>query len=174
MIKVVLTGVWVCLVTLAAVYFSVQLAMKPPVDEAAANKPAVEMIKGESITVPLLSDGKVQGYFIGRISFMMDKDKAKGVDLPMTEYMTDELFSTLVGNPMINIADPKGFKLEDFKKMVKDDLNKRLGDAYIADILVEQLDYLSKDDIRVGQESGKSPPPKQIVKPETNTASEGG
>jgi len=73
MIKVVLAGVWVCLITLAAVYFSVQMATKPPVDEAAEKKAQVEMVKGESITVPLLKDGTVQGYFIGRISYMMDK-----------------------------------------------------------------------------------------------------
>lgn len=173
MIKVVLAGIWVCAITLAAVYFSVQMATKPPVDEAAAKKAALELVKGESITVPLLSEGKVKGYFIGRVSFMMDKQKIQGVELPMTEYMTDEMFSTLVGNSMINIADPKAFKLDEFKKMVKEDLNKRLGDEYIAEVLVEQLDYLSKEDIRVSQESGKSPPPNQIVKPETPVAAGG-
>ena len=135
--------------------------------EADAKKVATDVVKGESITVPLISDGKIQGYFIGRISFLMDKEKMKGVELPMTEYMTDELFTLLVGNPMINIADPAAFKLDDFKKMVRDDLNKRLGDAYISGVLVEQLDYLSKEDIRVGQSGGKAKPPTQIVKPET-------
>lgn len=175
MIKVVVAGIWVCIVTLGAVYFSVQLATKPPVDEAAAKKAAVELVKGESITVPLLKEGQVQGYFIGRISFMMDKEKIKGVELPMTEYMTDELFSLLVGNPMIDIVDPKAFKLDEFKTAVREDLNKRLGDEYIASVLVEQLDYMSKDDIRVGQSGGKAKPPEQIVQPEKADApAEGG
>lgn len=173
MIKVVLTGVWVCIVTLAAVYFSVQMGTAPPVDEAAAKKAALEMVKGESITVPLLREGSVDGYFIGRISYMMDKEKLKGVTLPLTEYMTDELFTLLVGNSMIEITNPKAFKLEEFKKTVREDLNKRLGDEYIAEVLVEQLDYMSKKDIHTGQETGKTKPPTQIVKPEAATAAGG-
>lgn len=167
MIKVVLAGVWVCIITLAAVYFSVQMGTKPPVDEAAEKKAQLEMVKGESITVPLLKDSTVQGYFIGRISYMMDKEKLKGVTLPMTEYMTDELFTLLVGNSMIEITNPKAFKLDEFKKAVKEDLNKRLGDDYISEVLVEQLDYMSKADIHTGQETGKAKPPTQIVKPES-------
>lgn len=166
MIKVVLTGVWVCVVTLAAVYFSVQIGTAPKVDETAAKKAALEMVKGESITVPLLKDATVEGYFIGRISFLMNKEKLNGVTLPMTEYMTDELFTLLVGNSMIEITNPKAFNLEAFKKTVREDLNKRLGDEYVAEVLVEQLDYMSKNDIRTGQQTGKAKPPTQIVKPE--------
>lgn len=166
MIKVIMAGVWVCVITLAAVYFSVQMATTPPVDENEAKKAALEVVKGEAITVPVLREGKVEGYFISRISFMMEKEKIKGVTLPMTEYMTDELFTLLVGNPMIDISNPKGFKLEEFRKMVKEDLNKRLGEEYISEVLVEQLDYLSKEDIRIGQAGGKAKPPEQIVAPE--------
>ena len=173
MFKVVAAGIWVCIVALGAVYFSVQMGTAPPVDEAAAKKAALAVVKGESITVPLLKDGAVTGYFIGRISFMMDKEKLKDGEPPITEYMTDELFSLLVGNSMIDIADPKAFKLEEFKKMVKEDLNKRLGEEIIAEVLVEQLDYLSKDDIRIGQSGGKANPPQQIVTPEKLPNAEG-
>lgn len=174
MFKVVAAGIWVCIVALGAVYFSVQMGTAPPVDEAAAKKAALEVVKGESITVPLLKDGAVRGYFIGRISFMMDKEKLGDSKPPITEYMTDELFSLLVGNSMIDISDPKAFNLEEFKKMVKEDMNKRLGDELIAEVLVEQLDYLSKEDIRVGQSGGKANPPQQIVTPEKLPGAEGG
>lgn len=36
MLKLLLTGVWVCAVTLGAVYFSVQMATAPAPDEAGA------------------------------------------------------------------------------------------------------------------------------------------
>lgn len=173
MLKVVAAGIWVCIVALGAVYFSVQMGTAPPVDEEAAKKAALEVVKGESISVPVLKDGAVNGYFIGRISFMMDKTKLKDGEPPITEYMTDELFSLLVGNQMINLSDPKAFKLEEFKKMVKEDLNKRMGGEYIAEVLVEQLDYLSKEDIRVGQSGGKAKPPQVIVTPEKLPGAEG-
>lgn len=173
MVKTVVVGIWVCLVTLAAVYFSVDMATKPKADPEAEKKPAIEMVKGESITVPVLKDGEVLGYFIGRVSFLMDKEKLQGVELPMTEYMTDEMFSLLVGSKMVNLSDPTAFKLDEYKKMIREDLNKRLGDEYVKDVLVEQLDYMSKEDIRVGQAGGKPNPPQQIVKPEKPPAAEG-
>ncbi len=93
-----------------------------------------------------------QGYFITRISFMMDKEKVKGVHLPVTEMMTDELFTLLVGNKMVDLANTKAFDLETFRKSIKETLNQRFQGEYVLDVLVEQLDYLSKDDIRTNGE----------------------
>lgn len=160
MLKLLITGVWVCAVTLGTVYFSVQMATKPPVEET-AKKPEMELVKGESITVPLISDGAVKGYFISRISFMMDKAKIKDIHVPTTELMTDELFSLLAGNKMVNIADVSSFDVHAFRDTIKQDMNKKLGDAFVDDVLVEQLDYLSKDDLHGG--GGKAPKPVKIV-----------
>lgn len=166
MVKLILTGLWVCVVTLGAVYFSVQMsAPPPPVDEAALLKARSELVKGESINVPMLSDGAVQGYFITRISFLMDKEKVKTVKLPVTEMMTDELFTLLVGNRMVDLSQTAKFDLPAFRASIKESLNKRFGDEYVLDVLVEQLDYLSKDDIRANGErsAGKQVAPLKIV-----------
>jgi hypothetical protein len=170
MIKLVLTGLWVCVVTLGAVYFSVQMsAPPPPVDEAALLKEKSELVKGESINVPLLKNGNVQGYFLTRISFLMDKEKVKTVHLPVTEMMTDELFTMLVGNKMVDPSNAASFDLQAFRSGIKDTLNKKFGDAYVLDVLVERFDYLSKDDIRANSErsAGKQISPTKIVEGQT-------
>jgi len=164
MIKILLSGVWVCAVTLGAVYFSVHMALAPAVDEDAAKKAGLELTRGETITVPVLAEGKVAGYFLGRISFMMDKEKIKGLTLPLTEYMTDELFTLLVGNKMVDIANTDSFDLEAFRAHIKDDMNRRFGDTLVEEVLVEQLDYLAKDDTRTsGTGSEGVKPPVKIV-----------
>ena len=38
---------------------------------------------------------------------MLDKEKMKGVELPMTEYMTDELFTLLVGGGFDLMGAPR-------------------------------------------------------------------
>ncbi|HEV7433805.1 MAG TPA: hypothetical protein VGO22_02865 [Pseudorhizobium sp.] len=159
MLKLLLTGLWVCLVTLGAVYMSVQWsAPPPPVDEDAARKEALQLVRGESLTIPVISDGMVTGYFLGRFSFMMDKEKIKGVDLPMTEFTTDQLYTLLVGDEMIDLGNPGAFELETFRTRLKDDLNRRLGEGMVAEVLVEQLDFLSKEDIRTNvAREGKRP-----------------
>ncbi|WP_105381500.1 hypothetical protein [Neorhizobium alkalisoli] len=166
MVKLLLTGLWVCVVTLGAVYFSVQMSAAPaPVDEEARKKELLELVRGESITIPVISDGAISGYFLSRVSFMMDKEKIKGVKLPMTELTTDELFTLLIGNKMVDLSKPGAFELEKFRSSIKDDLNKKLGDGLVAEVLVEQLDYLSKEDIRNNASRGnKNPNPgKKIV-----------
>jgi hypothetical protein len=161
MIKLVLTGVWVCVVTLAAVYFSVQMATAPTTDPNAAKTPALEFVKGESINIPVISNDGVSGYFLTKISFMMNKDKAKDLPLPLAELTTDQLFTLLIGNKMIDIGHPNAFKLDEFRNDIKKNMNERLGGDYIASVLVEQVDYLSKDEIRANANG----PVKKNMKP---------
>ncbi|KGD86265.1 hypothetical protein [Rhizobium sp. YS-1r] len=159
MIKLLLTGLWVCIVTLGAVYFSVQMSAAPtPVDEEAKKKELLELIPGESITIPVISDGAITGYFLGRVSFMVDKQKITGVKLPITEVTTDELFTLLIGNKMVDLSKPGAFDLEKFRSSIKDGMNKKLGEGLVSEVLVEQLDYLSKEDIRNNASRGNKNP----------------
>lgn len=165
MVKLVLTGLWVCAVTLAAVYFSVHLATAPASDPNAGKEAATELVKGETITVPIIANGEVTGYFLGRVSFMMNKDLVKDIKLPLTEMTTDELFTLLVGNKMIDIARVSSFDLGAFRDQIKKNMNERLGGDYVADVLVEQLDYLSKEEVRDTNSGGakKTVTPVKIV-----------
>lgn len=150
MVKLILTGAWVCIVTLATVYFSVVTATAPAGGGGEDAKPVLQLAKGETITVPVIAQGKVAGYFITRSSFMLDQAKAKEIKVPLTEYMTDALYTLLVGNRMVDIADTASFDLAAFRGKVKEEMNKRLGDEIVQDVLVEQLDFLAKSDTRTG------------------------
>ena len=166
MVKLLLTGLWVCIVTLGAVYFSVQMSAAPaPVDEEARRKELLQLVRGESITIPMIADGAITGYFLSRVSFMMDKEKIKNTKLPITELTTDQLFTLLIGNQMVDLSKPGAFNLEKFRTSIKDNFNKKLGEGLVAEVLVEQLDYLSKEDIRNNASRGnKNPNPgKKIV-----------
>ncbi|MEZ2222473.1 hypothetical protein [Rhizobium sp. RCC_161_2] len=155
MIKLVLTGLWVCVVTLASVYFSVQTATAPATSPDDAKKAQQEFVKGEAINVPVISNGQVTGYFLTRISFMMDKGKASTLQPPLAALTTDELYSLLVGNKAIDVAHVETFNVAAFRDEIKKSMNERLGGDYVGDVLVEQLDYLSKNEIGSGDGSGK-------------------
>jgi hypothetical protein len=166
MIKLVLTGVWVCAITLAAVYFSVSMATAPAPVAADEKKSALELVKGETITIPIIGNGAVTGYFLGRMSFMINKEMVAGMTLPLTEITTDELFTLLIGNKMIDVTNIKAFDPQGFRDIVKKDMNKRLGGEYVADVLLEQLDYLSKDEAKADAAGAqkKTGTPVNIVK----------
>ena len=162
MVKLVLTGLWVCVVTLASVYFSVQMATAPAADPNAAKQAQEEYVKGETVNVPIIDNNAVTGYFITKISYMMSKDRPKSLDqLPLTELTTDELYSLLVGNKTIDLSHTASFDLPAFREAVRKQMNERLGGDYVASVLVEQLDYLSKDELRANENA----PVKKDLKP---------
>lgn len=149
MLKLILTGVWVAVVTLGSVYFSIQMSKAPdPADEAAKKKAIQELVRGEVTTFPVIADGHVEGYFLTRTSYIVDKTKMPLITMPISVLLTDELYTALVGDKVIRVGENKNFDLKAFRERVKETLNKRLGQDVVMDIVVEQVDYLSKDDIR--------------------------
>jgi hypothetical protein len=84
----------------------------------------LELVKGETITVPVVKDGAVAGYFLGKMSFMMNKEMIKNVSLPLTEMTTDELFTLLVGNKMIDVTNMKAFDPQAFRDLIKKNINE--------------------------------------------------
>lgn len=144
--KILAVGLWVCIVTLGAVYGAISLATAPSgPSEEESKKVALQLVSGEPITIPVITDGGVSGYFLTRVSFMMDKEKITGVELPMTELMTDELFTLLIGNKMVDLANTRGFDVGVFREKIKTDMNAHLGEGFVSQVLIEQLDYVSKE-----------------------------
>ncbi|MCX8996135.1 hypothetical protein NOF55_17065 [Rhizobiaceae bacterium BDR2-2] len=164
MLKLLLTGIWVCLVTLGAVWFSIGQATAP-VQGDTGPRIDTELLRGETTTIPLIADGSVQGYFLSRVSLIVDKAKIGETKLPMKELVTDSLFTLLVGNPVVDVAHVERFDLAAFKSRIKDGLNDRFGDGIVSDVLVEQLDYLSKDDIRINTNAQRSVRPGLQITP---------
>lgn len=157
MLKLILIGVWVAVVTLGSVYASIQLS-KPvdPAEEAAKQKAQEELVRGEMVTFPVLDGGDVVGYFITKTSYIVDKNKMVGVTLPIPALLTDELYTALVGDRLIRVKDNRGFDIKAFRERVKEALNKRLGTDAVVDVIFEQVDYLSKDDLKASRENKTS------------------
>lgn len=158
MVKLILVGVWVAIVALGSVYFSIQMSKAPdPAAEEAKRKALQELVRGEVTTFPVISDGKVQGYFLARTSYIVDKTKASTVTLPIPVLITDELYTALVGDKIIRLGENRNFDLKAFRERIKTVVNKRLEQDVVIDVLIEQVDYLSKEDIRTSMKHNQAP-----------------
>jgi len=157
MIKMLGTGVWICVVALASVYFSVQVSnKKEPVEPDPAMFGGLETIRGEVTSIPVISSGAVQGYFLTRLSYTVDPLKVAKLSIPVDELITDALYTALVGEPVIDFPDMEMFDLEAFKSHIRNTLNERVGEELFKDVIVEQIDFLSKEDIRSNVQQGRS------------------
>ena len=179
MIKLLITGVWISCVALASVYFSVQSANKKElVEPDPAMFGGLETVRGEITSIPVISDGAVQGYFLTRLSYTIDPKKSNLLTIPVKDLVTDALYSALVGKQVIDFPAMEKFDLETFKTLIKDTLNDRLGEIVFHDVIVEQIDFLSKADIRSNMRRGNvtikkgdplgetdSPPPEPAAAP---------
>ncbi|AGA64926.1 putative transmembrane protein [Liberibacter crescens BT-1] len=149
MIRTFLIGLWVSIVTLATVYVVLYMSVpdKPNESEDIGIKMS-EILKSEQVSVPVISEGDVQAYFVVQLSFMIEKDKAKKINFFLKEMITDHLYTLLIGSSVINIQKLKEFDLENFRKEVKEGLNSQFGTDVLLRVFIDKIDYFPKASIR--------------------------
>lgn len=152
MIKMIIAGVWVCLVTLGAAYgaFQWQANAKPP-DEV--KKPMVnkEVVKTRMLSIPMIRDGALQGYVMAQLNFTIDSKVNKEMPVKASEYLLDEAFKVIYSESDIDFRNFKKQDLVGISKKITENVNKRLQGALVDDVLIQELNYLPKEQARGGK-----------------------
>jgi hypothetical protein len=149
MIKFIVAGLWLCAVTIGAVFYSFQSAAErtapPPPDPMLGG---LDYVKTEVLSVPVLNKGGIVGYFLTRLVYTVEPEKVKALSVPMDTLISDELYTYLYANPTIDFTQVSKLDLDTFRNGVRDSINKRIGQDLVHDVMVEQIDFLTKQEIR--------------------------
>ncbi len=171
MIKFVIAACWLLAVALGAVIFS--FSMSGPKTDSAP-KPAffggLDYVKTDIISVPLMKDSAVYGYFLTRLVYTVDPSVTKTLSLPAESLLVDEVYTYLYGNPQIDFADYAKLDLDKLRNGIRDAVNKRVGRELVHDVLVEQIDFLTKGEVRdntIRRRTGSEPKPEAASAPPT-------
>ncbi|MEX3007055.1 hypothetical protein [Hoeflea sp. TYP-13] len=160
MIKLVISGIWICGVTLASVYFSLQMSSggseRSKQDDFFGG---LDYVRTDLMSIPAIFEGEVRGYFITRLVYTAEPDVINELSVPPQVLITDELFSLLVGNRVIDFTRVDEFDLDAFRVVVRDGLNERLEKKVFHEVLVEQMEFLTKTEIRNNNRKRLLPPP---------------
>ena len=148
MIKFIAAAIWICVVTIGAVVYSFQTSGANAEAKGPALFGGLDYIKTDVISVPILRNARITGYFLARLVYVVDPAKLKQLTVPAEAILVDEVYSYLYSNPQLDFAANETLDLDLFRAGIRDAINARVQDALIDDILVEQIDFLSKDDIR--------------------------
>lgn len=151
MIKMIIAGVWVCLVTLASAYAAVswQSAAKSPAGDGHGHKAAAyEVIKPRMISVPVIADGELQGYIVAQFLFSVDANIMKAMSVKPDLYLLDEAFKTLYAEETIDFRQIRKQDLPKISKRIAENANQRLGAKLVEDVMIQELNYLSKEAMR--------------------------
>ena len=151
MIKMIIAGVWVCIVTLGAAYGAFQWqANAKPGDDSKKAAPK-EVVKTRMISVPMIRDGALQGYVMAQLNFTVDVKMNKEMPIKPQEYLLDEAFKVLYSESDIDFRNFKKQDLVGISKRITENVNTRLGLHVVDDVLIQELNYLPKEQARGGK-----------------------
>ncbi|MFN4140577.1 hypothetical protein [Aestuariivirga sp.] len=155
MLKLVAVGIWMILVTAGATFGSVYLATAPdgetPTDSA---DQGVEELKSEMTSIPVVRGGEIAGYLILQLSFASDRRLLEEKKLDPMPFMKDAAFRVVFSSSDIDFRRLSGTDLEKITAAIAQEANSRIGAELVRSVLLQQLNYVRKEDIRTNWING--------------------
>ncbi|MGI9423315.1 MAG: hypothetical protein ACR2PA_08980 [Hyphomicrobiaceae bacterium] len=148
MVNHLVIGLWVCLVALGSTYAGATLMGGDPDTKSAKKTEKLEHIKMRPIAVPVVRDGRVQGYAIASLIYTIGKGKAKKLPMAPDVPISDEVIHAIYLEDGINFGKMKRVNLKKLLKTVKESVNARYGTKVIKHIMLDQLRFVASEDIR--------------------------
>ncbi|MCR5855880.1 hypothetical protein [Mesorhizobium sp. J428] len=160
MVKFIVAAVWIVAVTVGSIFFAFSSTSDKPgeVEKPAPFFGGLDYVKTDVISVPVVKNGEVAGYFIARFVFTAEPARIAKMSVPMQSIITDEFFTYLYSNPLIDFTRGDRIDINAFRSGLRDNLNKRLGEDVVHEVMMEQVDYLSKQEIRDNAMKRRIPP----------------
>jgi hypothetical protein len=147
--KLVLIGLWACLVTLASSYGATY--WKTSHEKAASPETSIlelEYKKTKEFNVPKITDGVVQGYIVVKLSYSLNSGTAKELPTAPEAYLLDEAFRLVYSDDSIDFNNLKKYDLQKMTKTLVQNVNVRMNSPIIKDVLIQEFDYVTKSDLK--------------------------
>ncbi|MYZ46953.1 hypothetical protein E4O86_04415 [Rhizobiales bacterium L72] len=141
--RLVATGLWICLVTLAASYAAMEWKLGAEARAetgGAAQHLALE--KTRPISVPIIADGALQGYVVASFTVTLDSERSASLPVPSLAFVTDEAFRAIYADPTLDFRHLDRYDLAALTRRIAESVNARLAAEIVADVLVEEFNYV--------------------------------
>lgn len=148
MIKIIIVGLWVCAVTVASCYGAVLYFSGNSSEAESGAFGGIDYIKTEMTSVPVIRDGQVKGYVIVQLVFAADSHKIKELQLEPAPFLLDEAYRVIYADERANFDHLEKQELAELTAKIMENSNKRLKNDFIKEVLIQQLNYVAKDEIR--------------------------
>jgi hypothetical protein len=148
MIRNVMAGFWVCAVTLGSCYAAVTWMVG---QGPAAEQPQYEGLQYKKLPplhVPIIAEGAVQGYVVANFVFTADSRTLREISVPPESFIQDEVFRYVYADETLDFRRLSRYNVNGMISNVRDNINKRLGAEIVKEILIENFNFISKEDIK--------------------------
>jgi len=142
-------GLWVCIVTLLSSYGAVLwITGARPDDGDQAYLEGIEYKKVQPLTIPMVKDGQIQGYVVARFVFTADARTLREMTVAPGVFVADEAFRYIYSTDRIDFENIKKYDIDALTGSIRGNVNKRLNAEIVQDVLIEDLNYVSRADFR--------------------------
>lgn len=147
MIKLVASCIWICFVTVAAGYGAATWKVRQTeVPVSAVKVEKLQYHKTGPLNVPMIANGAVQGYVVVQFGFT-ETAKAEHSALPPDAFLLDEAFRMIYSDPKLDFHHLEKYDVAALTKALIQKVNDRLHEDAIKEVLVEEINFVSKDEI---------------------------
>lgn len=148
MLRVALIGVWVILVTAGATFASVYLARGTAGEAGTSEDLGIEEMKSELTSVPVIRGGDVVGYLILQLSFAANRGLLNQKKIDPMPFMTDAAFRVIFTSNDMDFQRLRPGDLNKLTDAILAEANRRIGSPLVQQVLLQQLNFVRKEDIR--------------------------
>lgn len=155
MIRTVIIGLWICLVALGSLFFAVQRhAANGAGQTQTAQQAALDYGTTDQFSVPIIVNGEVAAYVVASIAYTLNSNVRSRINVPVSLFINDEIFRQFYGS-YSDTRQVEKVSFDMIKKAVIDGVNARFPEPLVKDLLVEQFNFITAEQIR--NQTGRSP-----------------
>jgi len=147
-IRIIVVGLWACAVTAASCYGAVVYFSGRQSEADSGAFGGIDYIKTEMTSVPVIRNGEIKGYVVVQLVFAADSYKMKELKIEPAPFLLDEAYRVIYADERTNFNHLEKQHIEELTKQIMENSNKRLKNELIKEVLVQQLNYVAKDEIR--------------------------
>lgn len=154
MLKLVLSAGWICAITLVSSYVAASWKTHGVLAPSGGDGlKGLNYTKTAPINVPVISEGSIDGYIVAQFVYTSDAALLNRLSVPPDPFILDEAFGTIFSDERIGADRLERFDVASLTGKILERVNARFGAAVVQDVLVEQLTYVSKDEVRAQAEA---------------------
>jgi hypothetical protein len=157
-LKLVILGIWVIAVTAGATFGAVHLrALSSEVNRGKQEDLGVEELKAEMTSIPMIRGGEIIGYLIIQLSFQADRRLLGEKKLEPMPYINDAAFRAIFASTDVDFRRLRGSDLDRLTAAILKEANNRIGGEMVRQVLIQQLNFVPREDIRTNWIGNENP-----------------
>jgi len=149
MIRLVLAGLWVCILTAGTSY---AVAYWKENGSALSAKDGylegLQHLKTRVLSVPMVENGAVQGYIVARFAYTVEAKTMHQLAVPPEPYVVDEAFRRIYADERLDFRKLARYDLSILTGAIKQRVNERMQAEIVQDVLIEDFNYVSREEFQ--------------------------